>query len=60
MPTYEYVCEKCNSSHKEIRSMNEEEKKLTCAADGCGGNLSRVFNAPPIQFKGTGFNSSRA
>jgi predicted nucleic acid-binding Zn ribbon protein len=40
--------------------MNEEEKKLTCAADGCGGNLSRVFNAPPIQFKGTGFNSSRA
>jgi putative FmdB family regulatory protein len=59
MPTYEYVCEKCDASYKETRGMNEPEKKTTCAAASCGGNLKRIFNAPPIQFKGTGFSSNR-
>jgi putative FmdB family regulatory protein len=59
MPTYEYVCEKCNGAYEETRGMNEEQKETTCAADGCGGNLKRIFAAPPIQFKGTGFSSNR-
>jgi putative FmdB family regulatory protein len=59
VPTYEYVCEKCSNDYKETRGMNEPERELTCAAKGCGGNLKRVFTAPPIQFKGSGFSSSR-
>jgi putative FmdB family regulatory protein len=59
MPTYEYVCETCDKSYIENRSINEAQKQETCAADGCEGRLKRVFSAPPIQFKGTGFSSSR-
>jgi putative FmdB family regulatory protein len=59
MPTYEYVCEKCDASYEETRGMNEPQKETTCAADGCSGNLKRIFTAPPIQFKGTGFSSNR-
>ena len=59
MPTYEYVCVECDAPYVEIRGINDEQKQETCAADGCGGRLKRVFSAPPIQFKGTGFSSSR-
>lgn len=59
MPTYQYICPECESEHLEERSITEKEKELTCAADGCGGILNRVFTAPPIQFKGSGFSSSR-
>ena len=59
MPTDQYICPKCELEHLEERSITEKEKELTCAAKGCGGNLKRVFTAPPIQFKGSGFSSSR-
>ena len=59
MPTYEYVCEKCNADFKENRGMNEKQENTTCAAEGCGGKLIRVFGTPPIVFKGSGFNSQR-
>lgn len=60
MPTYEYKCEK-DPEHKyvEIRGINEEQKQTTCAADSCGGRLLRVFGAPPIVFKGTGFSAKK-
>lgn len=56
MPTYEYKCS-INSEHtyKEIRSINENASRDTCATEGCEGRLLRVFSAPPITFKGTGF-----
>lgn len=59
MPTYEYVCPECNLEFSETRSITEEEKELTCAAEGCGAKLKRKFATPPIIFKGTGFSSNR-
>lgn len=58
MPTYEYVCNK-NAEHKfvENRGMSEEASRSTCAEKGCNGRLVRVFSAPPITFKGSGFSA---
>lgn len=57
MPTYEY---KCDNGHVylEIRGMTEESKVSTCQEEGCGLQLKRVFSAPPINFKGTGFSTT--
>jgi putative FmdB family regulatory protein len=56
MPTYDYKCD-TNPEHKltEIRGITETSTKTTCAEDGCDGKLLRVFSAPPITFKGSGF-----
>lgn len=56
MPTYEYKCE-LDHAHKyvEIRGITEAATRETCAEEGCQGKLLRVFSAPPITFKGTGF-----
>jgi predicted nucleic acid-binding Zn ribbon protein len=56
MPTYEYKCD-LNSEHKfvEIRGITESVSQSTCAEEGCEGRLLRIFNAPPITFKGPGF-----
>lgn len=56
MPTYEYKCD-TNPEHKfvEIRGITETSTVTTCAEEGCEGKLLRVFSAPPITFKGTGF-----
>jgi predicted nucleic acid-binding Zn ribbon protein len=58
--TYEYKCS-IDSEHKyvEVRSINAEVSRTTCAAKGCGGKLIRVFSAPPITFKGSGFSSTK-
>ncbi len=58
--TYEYKCDK-NPEHKytETRGINEDQKRSTCAEEGCDGRLVRIFNAPPIQFKGTGYSTSQ-
>lgn len=60
MPSYEYKCEN-DSQHFyiEVRSINDPQEKTTCAAEGCGGKLIRVFGAPPIIFNGTGFSAKR-
>ena len=58
MPTYEYVCEN-GHPYTEVRGINDEDSVTTCAEDGCGSKLKRVFSAPPITFKGGGFSSSR-
>jgi putative FmdB family regulatory protein len=58
MPTYEYKCSE-NPEHKysEVRGINETQTRTTCAEEGCGGTLMRVFSAPPISFNGTGFHA---
>ena len=57
--TYDYKCEK-NPKHtySESRGMHEEPKRSTCAVEGCDGKLLRVYSAPPINFKGTGYSTS--
>ena len=58
MPTYEYKCEKVTEHvYSEIRGITEDQKQTTCVISGCDGKLLRVFSAPPINLKGTGFSS---
>jgi putative FmdB family regulatory protein len=52
MPTYEYVCKACGHLFEIVRSMNDEP--LTECPE-CGGELRKVFAAPSISFRGSGF-----
>ena len=50
MPTYEYKCPNCPMTITITRSVESEEHKPGCA--NCAQVMVRVFDAPPIQFKG--------
>lgn len=52
MPTYEYRCRDCGHTFDIVQSMNDEG--LTVCPE-CGGVLRKVFGAPMISFKGSGF-----
>lgn len=60
MPTYEFKCD-LNPEHRyvEVRGITEPSTRSTCAEEGCEGKLLRVFSAPPINFKGTGFSTGK-
>lgn len=52
MPKYEYACKSCGERLEVVQSFSDEP--LTeCPA--CGGVLRKVFSAPSIAFKGSGF-----
>ncbi|HEX2048589.1 MAG TPA: FmdB family zinc ribbon protein [Acidimicrobiales bacterium] len=52
MPKYEYACKSCGERLELVQSFNDAP--LTeCPA--CGGSLRKVFSAPAITFKGSGF-----
>lgn len=59
MPVYEYVCEE-GHTYSETRGITEDQVRSTCAEEGCDAKLKRVFSAPPITFKGTGFSKTHA
>jgi putative FmdB family regulatory protein len=52
MPLYDYICTQCRKV-AEVRHGFGETYKEPCAA--CGAPMTRVFNAAPIVFKGSGF-----
>ena len=52
MPTYEYVCRSCGHLFEIVQSM-KDESLTECPV--CGGELRKVFAAPAISFKGSGF-----
>ena len=52
-PTYEYRCNKCESYATFSRRLEERDEPVICSQ--CGFNSTRIYNAPGIQFKGTGF-----
>jgi putative FmdB family regulatory protein len=52
MPTYEYVCRTCGHGFEIVQSMRDEPLTV---CDICGGELRKVFTAPAISFKGSGF-----
>jgi putative FmdB family regulatory protein len=52
MPTYEYVCRNCGHGFEVVQSMRDEP--LTVCPE-CGGELRKIFTAPAISFKGSGF-----
>lgn len=55
MPTYEYVCEKCEQTFDYFQSMNDPRLEV-CILDGCDGKVRRKLGTGAgIIFKGSGF-----
>lgn len=52
MPIFEYQCQKCHSVTEVIQARSEKPPKI---CPHCGGKLRKLFSAPAIQFKGTGW-----
>ncbi len=52
MPLYEYQCEKCSNRFEKIESVSALHSKK---CPKCGGKARRLFAAPAIQFKGSGW-----
>ncbi len=52
MPVYEYECKKCAKRFEVVRSFHEKGsgKCPTCGLEG-----QRIYTAPPLLFKGSGF-----
>jgi putative FmdB family regulatory protein len=59
MPTYEYECQSC---HRRIEAVQKFTDAALTVCEHCGGELRKVFSAPGIAFKGSGFykNDSRS
>ncbi|TMK60576.1 MAG: FmdB family transcriptional regulator [Actinobacteria bacterium] len=52
MPTYGYTCRDCGHSFDIVQKMTEDTLTI---CPRCGGRLRKVFAAPAIAFKGSGF-----
>ncbi|MET0903064.1 MAG: FmdB family zinc ribbon protein [Acidimicrobiales bacterium] len=52
MPTYDYRCKACGQELEVFQSFSDDPL-TTCEA--CGGELRKLFGAPGIAFKGSGF-----
>jgi len=52
MPTYEYVCSKCDQHLEVYQTFSEEPLKRH---SGCGGKLTKVLGSVGIVLKGSGF-----
>jgi putative FmdB family regulatory protein len=52
MPLYEYQCTQC-SDRTEVLQNFSDPPQAVCAK--CGGEMKKLFSAPAIQFKGSGF-----
>jgi putative FmdB family regulatory protein len=52
MPIYEYECRKCKA-HIEVFQKMSDRPPTKCRK--CGGRLEKLFSAPAIQFKGSGW-----
>ena len=53
MPIYEYECEKCACRFELKRRFDEDEGSPCCPQ--CQSKARRLFSAPAIIFKGSGF-----
>lgn len=49
---YEYRCNKCNSVHEELRSMQERETATPCRAEGCYGEARFIISTPQVKLEG--------
>ena len=52
LPLYEYECAKC---HRRFELIEKVDAKKTRKCPKCGGKAERLFPAPAIQFKGSGW-----
>lgn len=53
MPIYDYSCINCETNKEVSRGFNDPEVVPSC--NDCGYAMARVYHAPGIQFKGSGF-----
>lgn len=53
MPLYPFRCEFCANYLEVERGIDEDVTNPAC--NYCGIQMTRVWSAPSIQFKGTGF-----
>jgi putative FmdB family regulatory protein len=53
MPSYEYMCDKCNASYTKIRGIKEDDPGYNC--DTCNISLVRVYSNIGVTFNGSGF-----
>lgn len=56
MPTYEYICDKCNTEYSKIRSIKDPDPGYSC--DTCNLALTRVYSKVGAVFNGSGFYST--
>ncbi|MGI8602099.1 MAG: FmdB family zinc ribbon protein [Verrucomicrobiales bacterium] len=55
MPTYEYVCQKCDHEFEVSQSMRDKPLSR-CPSKGCGGKIQRKLGVGAgLIFKGAGF-----
>lgn len=52
MPTYSYVCKKCEHSFDIWQEFSAEPESI---CPECGGELRKVFGQLGVSFKGSGF-----
>ncbi len=52
MPLYEYQCENCGERVEIIQKISDPPYEH---CPKCGGPMRKLFSAPAIQFKGSGF-----
>jgi putative FmdB family regulatory protein len=52
MPTYGYTCRDCGHTFDIVQKMSDDTLTI---CPRCGGRLRKVFAAPAIAFKGSGF-----
>lgn len=56
MPSYDYKCGECQQITNIVAGINKKIDPPVCSA--CKTEMQKIFTAPPIQFKGQGFNST--
>ncbi len=56
MPIYPYRCEFCANYLEVERGVDEDRPNPACT--NCGLQMTRVWSAPGIQFRGSGFYST--
>ena len=52
MPLYEYQCQQCGERVEVIQKFSDPPY---AHCPKCGGDMKKLFSAPAIQFKGSGF-----
>lgn len=55
MPTYEYSCNECGTYGSVHRTYKEDDGGMLCPK--CGLDMARMYSAPGIILKGTGWGS---
>lgn len=56
MPKYEYTCLNCDYSMEITRSIYDDAALPVC--EKCAWPMKKVYSAPAVQFKGSGFYST--